>query len=104
MTPLNPTNTSVCPGAPRARPVTREAPWHRRDQLYLPPSILGTPSQHIRNAAAVVVTDEPLLPRTLFVRPLSRGARMVRAALEMDEPRKPPDALETFEFDGMDEF
>lgn len=104
MTPLNPTNTSVCPGAPRARPVTREAPWHRRDRLYLPPSVVRTASRHILNAAAVVVTDEPLLPRALFAHDPSRGARMVRAALQMDKPRKPPVALETFDDDDADDF
>lgn len=103
-TPLNPTNTLVCPGAPRLRATEREAPWPRRERIYLPASISASESQHIRKAAAVVVLeDEPLLPRALFVPHPSRGARMVRAALEMDKPHEPPVVLEDVD-DGMDQF
>ena len=103
-TPLNPTNTLVCPRAPRLRPTRREAPWQHRERVYYPASISASESQHIRRAVAVVVPeDEPLLPRALFVPHTSRGARMVRAALEMDKPREPPVVLEDVD-DGMDQF
>ena len=66
MTPINPTNTDVCPDAPFLHRGARNAPLNR-PHVYFPPSMQSSASQHIRKAGAVIVglQEEPLLPRAL---------------------------------------
>ena len=89
MTPLKPTNTTACPGAPLLlRAVCNAPPLCQREKVYLPPSMSHPASQHIRNAAAIVEDDSALLPRALFAKRPTHGARMVRTALGMNNKQE----------------